>query len=320
METITLPKNPTIVSDDGIHGVIEIDACFPGYGITLSNALRRVLISSLDGVAITSVKIKGVKHEFSTIPGVMEDVVALVLNLKQVRFKAAGEGPFSATLSVKGDKTITAGDIKPKGDVDVLNKDLYIATLTDKKAELDMDIELSRGFGYETVEKRQNVKLEIGTIALDAHYSPIVSVTSRVENMRVGDQTDYNKIIFELETDGSIAPKEAFRKAAVILQDQFSALVSFAGEIAPSTRMEEAATDNSAEEKNPEDITKLKLEELDFSKRTLNILQENGSKTVGGLMRKTASSLLELEGMGDKSIEEIQDQLKTLGLFLKEEK
>lgn len=323
MDIIPLPKNPIISSEKDSIGTIEIHTIFPGYGITLGNALRRVLISSLRGSVITSVKIKGVKHEFSTIPYIMEDVVAIILNLKQVRFKTPAESEhFNAALSVKGEKVVKAGDIKPKGDVEVLNKDLVIATLTDKKADLEMDIEISKGFGYETVEKRKNAKLEVGTIALDAMYSPVLAVNFKVENMRVGDKTDYNRIIFDIETDGSITPKDAFKQAAQILKDQFNELTVFAGEvnleIAPETPVAEKKETEAPKKEKEKDATKIKLSDTDISSRIMRILEENGVKTIGGLVRKSKEDILEFEGMGQKGIEEINGVLKKFNLSLKQ--
>lgn len=224
MQMITNPSEVRVTSQGENTGKVEILGCYPGYGATLGNALRRVLLSSLEGAAIHSVKIKGVSHEFSTIEGVMEDVVQIILNLKQVRFKTHTNENIVVSLKKKGEGPVTAGDIKTTADIEVVNPDLVIATITDKKVELDMEIEVDRGLGYVPVENRDRDEKQIGVIAIDSVYSPVKRVNYEVENMRVGKRTDYDKVTLEIITDGSIAPEEAFQKAATILVDQFSAL------------------------------------------------------------------------------------------------
>jgi len=232
---ISLPLKPKIIKKGESHAIFEIDNCHPGYGITIGNAFRRVLLSSLSGVAITAVKIKGVSHEFSTIPNVAEDVVQIMLNLKQVRFKLntpALASPLKIGLKASGEKEIKAKDIKATAEVEVLNKDTHIATLTNPKAKIEMEIEISTGLGYVPAEQRKKEKLEIGSIALDAIYTPIKKVNYEVENMRVGDRTDFNRVKIEIETDGSILPEEAFLKAADILVEHFAVFSSKKLEVA----------------------------------------------------------------------------------------
>ncbi len=227
MQKFSLPQQPKVVNRDGNLAIIEIDSLYPGYGTTLGNAIRRVLLSSIPGAAITSVKITGVDHEFSTIPNVMEDVIHLLLNLKQVRFKVYAEENIVIKLSVKGEKKVTASDFQTTaGQVEVVNPDLYLATLTDKKASLEIEAEVSLGVGYEPVERRKKEKIAIGSIALDAIYTPIRKVKFVVVNMRVGDRTDFNKLVFEIETDGSIKPETAFKKAVDILDEHIKILGS----------------------------------------------------------------------------------------------
>lgn len=223
MQKISLPQAPKYTEIAPSHGKFEILGCYPGYGTTLGNALRRVLLSSLEGAAITSVKIKGVSHEFTTIPGVMEDVVHVILNLKQVRFRMTEEGPVRLTLKGKGEGAVKASDIKTVSGVEVVNPDQVIATLSEKKSEVEMEIEVARGIGYVAVEQQEREK-EIGMIAIDAIYTPVKRVNFEVENMRVGKRTDYDKITLEVVTDGSISPEEAFAKAVSILIEQFSTL------------------------------------------------------------------------------------------------
>lgn len=209
------------VKEDEKSGIFDIEGLYRGYGVTVGNALRRVLFSSLPGAAITRFKIKGVGHEFATIPGVVEDVVEFGLNLKQVRFRFYAEEPQILTLKVKGEKEVTAGDIKGNAQVEIQNPELHIATLTAKTAELDMELTVEKGLGYEPIENQKIERLPIGMIALDAVYSPIVNVNFRVENMRVGERTDYNKVRLEIETDGTISPSSALHKAVNILADHF---------------------------------------------------------------------------------------------------
>lgn len=220
MQKFSLPQQPKIIKKEKNSAIIEIDSLYPGYGTTLGNAVRRVLLSSIPGSAITTVKIKGVDHEFSTIPGVLEDVIHILLNLKQVRFKLLKEESVTIRLSVKGEKKVTASDFEVSGgEIEIVNPDLYIATLTDKKSSLEIEAEVSPGVGYEPIERRRKDKLSIGSIAVDAIYTPIRKIKFTVGNMRVGDRTDFNKLIFDIETDGSICPEVAFKKAIDILNE-----------------------------------------------------------------------------------------------------
>ena len=216
-ETVKIKK----ISEEKNEGVFEVEGLYTGYGLTLGNALRRTLISSLPGAAITQVKIKGVDHEFSTITGIMEDVVEIALNLKKVRFSFHANEPQVLTLKVKGEKKVTAKDIETNAQVEVVNPDAHIATLTNKNSELEMELTVEKGLGYVPVEARKIEKLPIRTIAIDAIFTPIVKVNFVVENMRVGDRTDYNRVKLIIETDGTMSPSSALRKAANILKDHF---------------------------------------------------------------------------------------------------
>lgn len=219
-ETVAVKK----VSEKHNVGLFHIEGLYTGYGVTLGNSLRRVLLSSLPGAAITQIKIKGVDHEFSVLPGMVEDIVEFSLNLKKVRFHFFADEPQVLTLHVKGEKDVTAGDIDSTTFVKVINEDLHLATLSKKTADLDLEITVEKGLGYVPSESRKLERLPVGTIVLDAVFSPVVRVTFSVENMRVGDRTDYNKLILEIETDGSITPSEAFHKADSILKDHFEKL------------------------------------------------------------------------------------------------
>lgn len=224
MQVITSPQKPKYTSLGDNYGKFEILGCYPGYGTTLGNALRRVLLSSLEGAAAKSVKIKGVSHEFSTIPGVMEDVVQIILNLKQVRFKVHGEESVKVTLKSKGEGVVTAASFKTPSSVEIVNPSQAIATISDKKTELEIEIEIDKGLGYVPVEQREREEREIGVIAIDAIYTPVKRVNYEIENMRVGKRTDYDKITLEVMTDGSISPVEAFERSVSILVSQFSSL------------------------------------------------------------------------------------------------
>lgn len=216
-ETVNIKK----VSESDKEGVFEIEGLYAGYGLTLGNALRRVLLSSLPGAAITQFKVKGANHEFSTIEGIKEDIVELGLNLKKVRFRIHADEPQVLILKIKGEKEVLASDIETNAQVDLITNDVHIATLTAKDAELDMEITVEKGLGYLPVEARKNDKLPIGVIALDALFSPVTKVNFTVENMRVGERADYNRLRLIIETDGSVTPSAALRKASNILQDHF---------------------------------------------------------------------------------------------------
>lgn len=209
------------VSEEGTKGVFEIEGLYAGYGLTVGNALRRSLLSSLPGAAVTYIKVKNASHEFTTIPGIKEDMVELVLNMKKLRFRMHTDEPQTLLLEVKGERTVTAEDIKTNSQVEVVNPDEVIATLTAKDAELSMEITVEKGLGYSAVESRKAEKLSVGLIGVDALFSPVTKVNYTVENMRVGDRTDYNRIRLEVETDGTISPSSALHKSANILKDHF---------------------------------------------------------------------------------------------------
>ncbi|MDA1337214.1 MAG: DNA-directed RNA polymerase subunit alpha [bacterium] len=223
---IPFSKTTKIVSNGDNRGVFEIESLYPGYGTTLGNSLRRVLLSSLGGAAITEVKIKGASHEFATISGIKEDVLGILLNLKQVRFRVFGDGPFTASLKIKGVKVVTARDFKTPSQVEVASKDAPVASLTDKASELDIEVQIGRGVGYESAESRGRGKTEIGSIAMDSIYTPIRRVSYRVEQMRVGDRTDFDRLILEIETDGTVNPEAALKEASGILVGQFQIVQS----------------------------------------------------------------------------------------------
>ncbi|TSC96963.1 MAG: DNA-directed RNA polymerase subunit alpha [Parcubacteria group bacterium Athens1014_26] len=223
MEFIYLSESVNIrkISEDNTDGIFEVEGLYGGYGLTVGNALRRVLLSSLPGAVITQIKVKGINHEFSTLPNIVEDIVEIGLNLKKVRFKIHTDEAQTLTLKVKGEKEVTAKDIELNAQAEVITPDIHIATLTSKNADLEIELKVEKGLGYVPVEARKLEKLPIGTISLDAFFSPVTRVNFSVENMRVGDRTDYNKLRIEIKTDGSITPSAAIHKAGNILKDHF---------------------------------------------------------------------------------------------------
>lgn len=325
MPQISLPQKPRYASLDRRSGKFEILGCYPGYGATLGNALRRVLLSSLEGAAATAVKIKGVAHEFSTIPGVMEDVVQIILNIKKIRFKMSGDEPIRAALKHKGEGKITAEKLKCPAGVEVVNLDQLIATATDKKTELEIELRVEKGLGYVPVEQQLREEKEISVIAIDAIYTPIRRVNYEVENMRVGKRTDYDKVTIEIVTDGSITPEKAFEKAVQILIDQFSVLFNIESaeqeEKLKERKTAEAEEKAGREEiiKEEQDPLKIKVTELKgLSTRTLNVLETNKITRVKDIVKMTEGDLKNLEGIGEKGIKEIKKSIGEFGLTLKQ--
>lgn len=219
---ISLPLPPKIIQKGKNQALFEIEGLYPGYGTTIGNSLRRVLLSSLEGVAVTEVKIKGASHEFSTMPGILEDTIMILLNLKNLRFKIYEGEMQKIQLSVKGDEKVTGADFKLSPQVKLANPEIHIATITDKKTELEIEIQIEKGIGYEPKDHRKTKKGEIGAISLDAIFTPIKNVNLSVENMRVGDRTDFDKLNLEIETDGTITPEEAFFESCEILLKHFN--------------------------------------------------------------------------------------------------
>lgn len=319
--SITLPSKPRVVSEDGASGVYEIDGLYPGYGHTLGNSLRRIILSSLSGAAVTGVKIEGVSHEFSTIPGVKEDVVTILLNLKKLRFEMLTQEPQTITLKVQGPKVVTGGDLKLPGQVRLLNPQEKIAELTDKSATLEAEFRVERGLGYVPREALKKDRVEIGEITLDAAFSPIRRVNYEVENMRVGDRTDFNRLRIAIETDGTLTSREALERSIEIMITQLKAVVGFREEVEET--MPEAADDAASEpasamgEEPSSDMMKTRIEALNLSARTVGALTRANIRTVGGLARKKEDDLLDVEGLGPKAIQEIKRALSNFGITLK---
>lgn len=319
--SIVLPSKLKIVSEDSNLGTYEIEGLYPGYGHTLGNSLRRIILSSIPGCAITQVKIKGADHEFSTLAGVREDVMTILLNLKKVRFQLTGDESATATLSVKSG-VVKASDFETSGQLVVTTPDQYIAEVTGK-AELHIEVVVAKGLGFVSREMLSKEKVDIGTIMTDARFSPIVGCSYDVEDMRVGDRTNYNRLRLSIETDGSIEPKVALEDAMKIMLEQFRAILDLK-EIAkahveiPAPSLAKAKEEGVAMDK--EDLTevlKTRIDSLQLSTRTLNALSDAGIRTVGGLIQKTEEGLLELDGFGDKGLNEVKEVLTSYGLSLK---
>ena len=314
---IALPSKPRVVSESERSGVYEIDGLYPGYGYTLGNSLRRIVLSSLPGAAVTSVKIPGVSHEFSTIEGVKEDVVTLLLNVRKMRLKLLTDEPQTLMLSVKGAKTVTAEDFKLPGQVEILNPEQHIAEITGK-VTLEMEVCAERGLGYVPKEVHQKERVDIGTIALDAIFSPIRRVNYEVENMRVGDRTDFNRLRMTIETDGTITAREALEKSIETMIHQLRAIVGFKEEEVAEEAEEKEELLGKREDKTADaEMLKTRITELNLPQRVEQALDQASIRTVGGLVRKREDDLLAIEGLGQKGLQDIKRSLSNLGLTLR---
>jgi len=330
---ILLPSRLKVVTEDNQSGTYEIEGLYPGYGHTLGNSLRRIILSSLPGSAITNIKIEGALHEFSTVEGVREDALSIILNLKKVRFDIDGDEPQKVSLSIKGSKLVVAGDIQVPGQVQILNPDQYICEITSKTASISIDMTVSKGRGYVSREVHSKEKVDVGTIAVDAVFSPIRKVSYEVENMRVGDRTDHNRLRISIQTDGTLTAREALEESMKIMMKQIQAILNLKDEeidmIAPSheanpaqpvisSQPDETSSMSSQSEEDLMDVLKTRVDNMEFSTRTLNALDAAGIRTIGGLVRKTTEDLLELEGLGEKAVQEIKDVLQKYSVNLKD--
>lgn len=316
---VVLPSKPKVVKEDETSGVYEIDGLYPGYGHTLGNSLRRIILSSLPGAAITEVKIEGVSHEFSTISGVEEDVVTILLNLKRIRIQMLTDEPQHLSINVKGARTVTAADIVAPGQIVIVNKDQEIAHISDKATSFNVELKVESGIGYVPKELLQKEKVDIGTITLDANFAPIRRVNYEVENMRVGDRTDFNRLKIAIETDGIISPRLALEKAIEIMINQLKAIIGFKEESEEIIRHEDEITHAEADKKpalDPE-LLKTRVETLDLSQRTANALVAANIRTLGGLARKKEEDILDIDGLGTKGVQEIKRMLSSYGVTLK---
>lgn len=315
---VHLPSKPKIVSEDGEKGVYEIDGLYPGYGHTLGNSLRRIILSSLPGAAITHVKIEGAGHEFSAIDGVKEDVVTILLNLKKVRIKMLTQEPQVLKINIKGVKDVKAKDIEAPGQVEIVSLDQHIASITDKNTELKMEIHVKSGLGFVSKELLEKDRVEIGTITMDAIFTPIKRVSYEVENMRIGDRTDFNRLRINIGTDGTITPREALEKSIEIMINQLKAIIGFKEEeVVLPKDVANGEVDNEHKKELDTEFLKTRIENIGFSQRTINALANANIRTIGGLARKKESDLGNIEGLGPKSIDEIKKVLTEYDITLK---
>ena len=321
---ILLPSQPKVISEEGESGVFEIEGLYPGYGHTLGNSLRRIILSSLPGVAITSVKIAGVNHEFTVLEGVKEDVVTILLNLKKIRMRFTTDEPQTLYLKIKGlsaqagEKVVRASDLEVPGQVTIITPDEIIVTITGKNTVLDMEIKAEKGLGFMPKEMIEKSRVDIGAITLDGIFTPIRRASYEVENMRVGDRTDFNKLKMFIETDGTISPSAALSSAIGIMINQLKAIVGFREDepVVAEKEIREKRDSVAKPTVDPE-VLKTRMESLDISSRTRSALSLANIRTVGGLARKKEKDLLEIDGLGVKGIQEIKKALGEFGITLK---
>ena len=297
---------------DNSYGKFVVEPLERGYGTTLGNSLRRVLLSSLPGYAATSIKIEGIQHEFSVIPGVKEDVTEIVLNVKSIIAKLYCDGPKTVTLEAYGEGIVTAGDIKADADVEIINPELPIATLG-PNASLKMEIVFEKGRGYISADKNKNSAMPIGTIPVDSIYTPVLKVNYTVENTRVGNQTDFDKLTIELWTDKTMTARDALSLGAKILCDHFMLFTNLSDTIGSNSTVVEKV------EKEPDTMLKMTIEELDLSVRSFNCLKRANINTVEDLVSKTQDEMIKVRNLGRKSLEEVEHKLTMMGLSLADE-
>ena len=311
MIEIEKPRIETVeLAPDGSYGKFVVEPLERGYGTTLGNSLRRVLLSSLPGVAVNSVKIDGVLHEFSTIPGVKEDVTEIILNIKGLTARIHGEGPKIVYIEADGETDVTAGSIKCDSEVEILNPDLHIATVG-ADGKLYMEITLTKGRGYVPAERnKQTMAAEIGVIPVDSIFTPCLKVNYTVENTRVGQITDYDKLTLEVWTNGTISAKEAVSLAAKVLTEHLNLFVDLSDETYSTEIMGEK------DEKGKEKVLEMTIEELDLSVRSFNCLKRAGINTVEDLINKTEDDMMKVRNLGRKSLEEVIGKLNALGFSL----
>lgn len=313
MIEIEKPKIEVVeISEDSTYGKFVVEPLERGYGTTLGNSLRRILLSSLPGAAITSVQIDGVLHEFSTIEGVVEDTTQIILNLKSLSLKIHSDEEKVLEIEASGAGDVTAGDIRADSDVDVLNPELHIATLEDN-ARLNIRMTANRGRGYVSAEANKKQDLPIGVIPIDSIYTPISRVNYQVENTRVGQVTNYDKLTLEVWTDGSIRPEEAVSIGAKIMTEHLNLFVGLTDEAKEAEIMVEK------EEDKKEKVLEMTIEELDLSVRSYNCLKRAGINTVQELTQKSEEDMMKVRNLGRKSLEEVQEKLEELGLSLRKE-
>ena len=297
------------ISEGNLYGKFVIEPLERGFGTTLGNSLRRILLSSLPGVAVSSVRIDGVLHEFSTIPGVKEDVTEIILNLKALSAKLYCDGPKVVTISASGECVVTAGDIVCDEQVEIINPDLVIATLNED-AHLNMEITLCKGRGYVSADRNKTPNMPIGVLPVDSIFTPIRKVNYTIENTRVGQMTDYDKLTLEVWTDGSIKPDEATSMAAKILSEHLMLFINLTENVVP-------VDFNEPEDNKMEKVQEMTIEELDLSVRAYNCLKRANINTVAELVQRNEEDMMKVRNLGKKSLEEVEQKLAALGLRLR---
>lgn len=296
------------------YGKFVFEPLERGFGTTLGNSLRRILLSSLPGTAVTSIKISGIQHEFSTIPGVTEDVTEIVLNIKRIIARLHSDEPKKVYIEAVGEGEVTAGDIKADAEVEILNPELHIATLA-PDAALSIELTLDHGRGYIPAERNKGAQQIIGTIPVDSIYTPVLKVNYAVENTRVGNRTDYDKLTIEIWTDSTISPEDALSLSANILTDQLRPFI----DLSDTTSMKPSTEDKAAAESSKDDLSTITIEELDLSVRSFNCLKRANINTVGDLIQKTEDEMIKVRNLGRKSLEEVEHKLAMMGLSLASE-
>ena len=313
LERIEKPEIDTVeLKSDGKYGKFVLSPLERGYGITLGNSLRRVLLSSLPGVAVNSVKIDGVHHELSTIPGVKEDVTEIILAIKGLTAKLHGDGPKTVYIEAEGECEVTAGDIKTDSEVDILDPGMHIATLG-KDAKLYMEITIDRGRGYVSAERNKKDTMPIDVIAVDSIYTPVLKVNYQVDDTRLGQVTDYDKLTMEIWTDGTISAKEALSQAANLLNEHLKVFIDLSEEACIAEVLVEK------DDKGKEKILEMTIEELDLSVRSFNCLKRAGINTVDDLINKSEEEMMKVRNLGKKSFDEVKEKLQSLGFDLSSE-
>ena len=316
MEKLLLPNKFEEITKQQNYGKYAIYPLERGFGHTLGNSLRRILLSSLEGAAITSCMIPNVEHEYSTIPGVKEDVIYILMNLKKIRFKVYSDNPERITLSVKGPKIVVAGDFKTSHNVEIVNKDQYIATV-DANGVLEMEAEVNKGRGYALAENNKKPGLPINTLYIDSIFSPIIKVNYEVEPVRVGEKTNYDKLIIEVWTDGTIEPKDSIIYASKILKDNLEIFFKKSPiDILEQTITQELSPQEIAQKEYLKQLLSQPIEILELSNRAKNCLKETGIETIGMLVSKTEEEIKNIRNLGEKSLEEIKEKLKLHNLSL----
>lgn len=311
---IHTPTLASVTDHSPTSATFVIEPLHTGYGMTLGNSLRRVLLSSIAGASVTGFRIEGVSHEFTTVPGIKEDVVTIMLNLKSIRFKVFSDEPQTVSLSKKGKGVVKAKDLKLNADIEVVNRDQVICTIDDAKASIELELMVETGRGYRALDEQSTEKKTTDMIMLDALFTPVLRVRYKVENTRVGQMTDLDKLLVTIDTDGSITPREAFEEAAAILVNQYTALAGQTKVEAGASLVSGAASDNATDETEEPAELMTSIEDLNLSARTTNALVNNDIQTIKDLLSLSEAELRDLKGFGNKALDEVKEKMAELEL------